>query len=1059
MAQYKKSFYGSSFYGRTTSFSSTYQSKWFQTGAPLTGALAIEAIASLPRRAYGPSDAELSTTGTWTDPAGDAVLGSSVVGSKLTMQMTSNAFRVRQYRPTTPGTFRVKVTGDDGYLFDQVISSDIAGNALAVDLSFPYQETLIEIELLTGQAWFGAMDVGVTDLILEIGRDGGSAWERLNVSATNSLGGDRVRLTGTTSVFAGATSVAFKVHLASSDDGRSPGIEYLSMLAGDSELRAPSGTWSVALNMEQIAAAVSKTFAKVRSVDWTDSVPAGTTTEYRSRAAASAGSSVYGQETALYRKGYQRLRLADNGSQGYVTTKEPVDPRDVHGVLTAIKGWEQFRHLSSLPSERRGQTVKMHFYRGADDRQSNIPPVATIDLFDSGTEGLPGALGNRAHYVCLEFMKGQVGSATPVLDEVVLRAMLEYREKVSRTGDTISALDNGTGRKVLHDLGIEAFGWPAATGGSANNVQFLRAAKTVQLVDETGMPDVRLFFASKESGTSGRNVTSNLSDQVVGRATAVDPRASLEPVRPDRLYWHYHYNGSSVQYPHTDEREMGTDFTPTLGAGRTYRYAVENGWPDQTRVFDTPMDWAEIAEATGQTETALVTANPGIMLYQGKVIAGQPVKLENTTRNGRVQVRFKNGGTQTSVSTHNGNGNEKVQGLVASSSYGTVPWISEEKVYDGYVNLNDLRAMYVRRQANPQVRRQETMHTVTTGETFASIAKRYGAHEDDIRAMNAGVELVNGSQLRIPGSFDLPSLPPEVIFQKSDGTNESFPYRLSILPGSVRRSDGQTLPDETVGGGSAPKPALTYRLVESSPVTANLVRGAIANGQDLIPNRAVRRIISIVDQDGVSYSTGDYALSGNYVSWSKTGQATKEPAAGRGYTVTYTYDAVRDLEIVIDTTYSEYAGRDRLWRSPEVKTIDGVVRPGEDLILPLPSAETFEGYDQGVEDIDYVVEDNDLWVKTSVREIEGVKHLVATLDGEDPRRNWYPTIRAGHYFVNGSARYLYSEPVTTVHGGEAVAVVENVRFDEGMRLQPETTNLWTNSTMEEKVWNRAFTTA
>ena len=119
-----------------------------------------------------------------------------------------------------------------------------------------------------------------------------------------------------------------------------------------------------------------------------------------------------------------------------------------------------------------------------------------------------------------------------------------------------------------------------------------------------------------------------------------------------------------------------------------------------------------------------------------------------------------------------------------------------------------------------------------------------------------------------------------------------------------------------------------------------------------------------------------------------------------------------------------------MWRSPETRRLSGTVRPGQDTWIELPNKTDFAGYSANLERVRYIVEDNDLWVQTAIREQEGTEKLFASLNGDDPKRNWYPTIQTGFYYLNDQEYYLYSEPVSTVYAGETVPVLEGVTYSE-----------------------------
>ena len=57
------------------------------------------------------------------------------------------------------------------------------------------------------------------------------------------------------------------------------------------------------------------------------------------------------------------------------------------------------------------------------------------------------------------------------------------------------------------------------------------------------------------------------------------------------------------------------------------------------------------------------------------------------------------------------------------------------------------------------------------------------------------------------------------------------------------------------------------------------------------------------------------------------------------------------------------------------------------------------------------------------------------MNGEDPHRNWYPTIQTGFYYLNDQEYYMYSEPVETTFKEKDVPILKNVRTDsEGLSL-------------------------
>ena len=152
-------------------------------------------------------------------------------------------------------------------------------------------------------------------------------------------------------------------------------------------------------------------------------------------------------------------------------------------------------------------------------------------------------------------------------------------------------------------------------------------------------------------------------------------------------------------------------------------------------------------------------------------------------------------------------------------------------------------------------------------------------------------------------------------------------------------------------------------------------------------------------------------------------------------TVTLTHGAVDSMRVIYTSDYSERMAQDRLWRSTDTKVLEGTVTPENDIYLDLPDLEEFGDYNNNYKQVKYIVEDNDLWVDTSIQEVDGKQKIKATMNGEDPHRNWYPTIQTCFYYLNDQEYYMYSEPVETTFKEKDVPILKNVRTDsEGLSL-------------------------
>lgn len=1045
MAQYRKSFYGSALYGKTTSFTSEYLSATFDAGETFNGQIRVGVTASTPSVSYVPGEAEVIGGETNMTVGEKASLTVSAKDVTVVFQgQTSGAFRSNTYIIDTNGDWVLESTED--------VDMTGSGEMFAVYDALTYEERKIEVEVLSGNMQLIRFVATVTDYSVEIGTtaslDNDMEWELLPFDGE---GFQEVYSSEKTDV----RYVRFRITLASSDDGAAPEIGKVELLNGNAGTRNKDGHWLMKVNMESLAQASGKTFSKFLQLDWQETKPEGTELDIRSKGASMAGSTNYGPETARYRKGYRRISLERNTTEGFAYLRNPIDIKTLVGQNNQNLQWRNMWDVKSLPTNVSGQSIQYEFYDQAPTGTAR--PIAVVAGNHLSRVTVPAVLNQRGpgrpFYVGVR-LKKRLAEATPVIDWLSFDTDIEYKERVPYQED-ISGIDNGDGRKMLSVMDENDFGWPTNTNGNTRNAVQLGNQRHLRLIDNTGNSGVRLFFLSKENDIDGLT-TSNLNDQVWGHAKAVEPSGAVGPVDPNPLYLHYHYNGGSVQYPHTDTQEMGSDFTPSLSEGRRYRYQILNGWPDREERIVSPMTWAEAAEMMGTDESTLRSVNPGKMEYQGKLLIGQWLKEPNLSVNANAQVQFSEG-EYTESSIHNGNGNAVIEGRLVDAEYGVTKWVSEEKVYDGYINLNDVRGRFQRTQRDVFLTREEVLHILTEGETYEDIVISYGVNVKDLVRLNSEKELVVGDTLRIPSRLALPRLAPEVLFLDEEGNWVENPYKVEIVPNSIRRKDGTRMSDSTV---FLEKDGIVVSRSEAPSTSIILTRGEELNGKEALGHSHVLDILSVIDEDGVSYTKvtgglGDYRLDGNYISWSSTGQSTKEPAAGKTYTVIYTYEQVDELTVSFDSDYRQRAGFDVLWRSEKMIVLNGTVTPESDTLMVLPAPSDFEDWSEDVRMTDYVVEDNDLWVKTSIEERNGEKVLVASMEGRDPRRNWHPEMNTGFYYLEDKEFYLYSEPIEKTYGRESIPTASNIRYEEGrIVLSDDTSNLLSDGRLEEKTWRR-----
>lgn len=108
----------------------------------------------------------------------------------------------------------------------------------------------------------------------------------------------------------------------------------------------------------------------------------------------------------------------------------------------------------------------------------------------------------------------------------------------------------------------------------------------------------------------------------------------------------------------------------------------------------------------------------------------------------------------------------------------------------------------------------------------------------------------------------------------------------------------------------------------------------------------------------------------------------------------------------------------------EVKDEDGKIRA-----IPMP-AYYYE------HTVTWIRED---WLKkvgAEVPETIDELHDLAKKNGENPKRNWYPEINTGFYYLKDEEYYMYSEPVTKTYTNSEIPIIKNIiQENEGVRLK------------------------
>jgi LysM repeat protein len=572
---------------------------------------------------------------------------------------------------------------------------------------------------------------------------------------------------------------------------------------------------------------------------------------------------------------------------------------------------------------------------------------------------------------------------------------------------------------------------------------------------------------SEENTVDRKRIATTNTDEIYGKVFHRPPSGGTG------VQMHYQYNGGTVQYLKPRTEEMDSSFTPAIkDLKKKYKYYIVNGWPQEYHIAQPGQTLSDVAVMNGTTEAAIRAAMLSKKLRvqentDGTLVSGKMVYLPNNSLNPVVETSYLNETDYTTKSSHNARvdkltdlTSEKIKIEVPTSpEHNYTEWVSEEKIYDGVVNYNDIPMNYSRRQlATLQTSSLEREYTVLNGDTWSTIAKKHIVNLDDLMLKNKGITLTAGQKVVVPANILLPYIEHGVEF---DTLN---PFEVTIVDNSVQKKDGTPLDKALIPvDWSASTLPLQVWYKASSPVTVEIKRGNIPNDRDALKHRRVLQITNVKKKNGMRYTSDNYRLVDDYIDWSPAQDLSSEPAADETYVVTYIYEQVDYAIVTLGTTYVEETGVDIVWRSTETKTADGICSPGQDALIPLPAMDTFSGYGaKTVKDYTYIVEDNDLWVDTSVVDVEGIPHILGTLKNRNPKENWFPLITPGFYYLKEEEFYMYSETLETPLEEKEIPIAKNVSYvptakDMGIRLEPSRSNLITNSTLENKDWKTAGT--
>lgn len=1025
MAQYQSNFYGTSYYGNTNAFSGSYETASIQTEEPLNGTFEVTVLAQLPDMSYTYRSEEIVKSGAWEESSN--YLRSSVAGASLSFRATCDRVQIKYQGRPNGSIVQVKVTttvagGAEKVSYNQALNTNavsISEKTLVIDgLSYGHQQVEITIEDAnpsTKFLYFSGITARVCGFTIET-RSAGSDqnWgEYQKVSLTmKHLSGNQYEIKGTSPNYANKLHVQSRIWMASSDNLISPEIEAVSMNSGDTSRRTENATYIAQINMTSVAAAIGQTFQHIKSIDWTSSVPDQTKITIRTRSTNDDAKNRWSAKSVPYVKGIKRIRLKEGIDEGFLITPL-INPASINPFLR-IDQWNSWEDISYLPPDESDVRITYSFL---DERSVALYEVNQPKyVADKRLDTTP--VGNKPYRLKIN-LKRRFDKATPVVDFFSLSSTLIYEEDMVVENMNFSAVNNqGTGEQMILDMQDLAYNIPAEA-----------ADPTFTLIDKTERPlDIVLYLDSYKNLTSSiikPNDTKLRNDKIWAR-TKVNPNPNDR--NATGLLKHYQYGGGNCIYGNDDETSMASSFTPALKEDRRYRYFITPGWFDA--VHSRPVDGSinkdvDIYWKTEGAKAERLRINTTDMSYHNTIVSGIG-NLEN---------------------------DNIVSKVTEEATWGKVEWVSEEKVFFGMCNLNDKKGDYVRKHETPESGDSlDTTYISRSGDTYESIAKLFGVEALDLRFANSAdlsVEPTPGQNMIIPSRIVLPKINPLATI----GAN---PYQVDIVYNSVMQG-GKVVADERI--------SKIQLLVEEQDVLIEkeeVIRGTIANGLDYLKNAKVSEIVGVwkLPNDPIlapNYTSPlDYKLTGNAISWEAVTDLSKEPPIGTKYYVTYKCKKPKSVQISIGSDYQEEGGINRVWRSPEVREFTGVCSPGVDHIKTLPMPSQWQGANNPIiEDLEFIIEDNDLWVKTWVQFDPKTSSFqaIGSLQDRIPKDNWLPYIHTGYYYLGKDEYYLFSEPITVEPADSEVARSENItyvpgKFANAAKFEKQSTNLVKNSGFE-----------
>ena len=1094
MAQFGKHLFGTSFFGKTSTFDGEYETAFVDAYDYFTGTVRVELDALLPFQLYNARDLNVSygDKTKWTFSGNQAT--TRALGETVSILACGDVFNLHLKKETGGGTATVTIKNinEETEVVHRVDSSEES----MYSYNLPYADYLITVKTDTSNPFtFEGFNIRVANVGVEIRTaktfvNNQPVWQEFK-KVEMDLNGDNPALTGQdkyighSPIFTDDRYIQIKLHLATSESLKAPVVDRLHYSSGDLTKHALAGYWEAAINFNNIASDEGKTFKRVKRTQWIETETNNSLSDIRTTSVSTAANttviptrqqlldaSYWKAETAPYilkHNGnsvgvpWSRISLAEakNGYENSATLGSvmigPINSKDANLTNTKITRWLNWNDQSFYPTNKQGVNIVYELFENKSDITDGYPPIFRVSSPESIRERIVTLAPEDATeqlFLRIQLQRSS-GRQSPVVDFVDISAQMRYESasSIARYSSQLSALDGidlygdeGVGRKELETVPHSIYDWPSLTQALPINTQNLLANNRVVKMDYRPRYHNQVQIGIGEELVNERRFRADTTQsfKLFSQVDASVPKASVHQVPANELFWHYSYDGGTVNFPLETKRNLSSQYTPNLLANKKYRFHLRNGWEDEQFKVPFSMTLEEVASISNVNIDELKETNGDIKMYDGKVPMGYTITLPNRSLNDKIHFRFDKTNTLlTESSILNGVANDSVVAWIPrGGDFEYIDWVSDEVTYSGMINPNDSFGSYIRTQYSTANALRESQYQVVKKEEYAKdIAKAFAVNEIDlILANNKRDTYKQGELLVIPGGFTLPEMAPGLIYE---GDN---PYVVEVIPGSVEKLENSIkLADDVLIPGSDDEEAIQYTLKESPVIDVFVDRGSVRNGEDVIPLSNVMKVTAVKNTEtGQRYTPysnvngsqmGDYILKGNRIDWSPAHASGKEPAEGETYTVSLTHGIVDSIRIIYTSDYSERMAQDRLWRSTDTIAIEGTVTPDNDTYLDLPPIETFAGYQSDYKRVKYIVEDNDLWVETSIEEIDGQMKVKATMNGEDPNINWYPTIQTGFYYLNEDEYYMYSEPVEENFEEKDVPILKNVTQDrKGLRF-------------------------